>query len=203
MPWLWGLPPDDRRYYPLYAECVELDIPFCLQVGHTGPLRTSETGRPIPYLENVALDFPELRIVTQLAIPATLPANVQVIAGDWRTQKLSDEALRDMVRGSRFVVLPIHDTLQPAGQSACLQAMACGKAVVLSDIAGLWDRRLMRHGENCILVKPGDAEALSRSVRNLLDNPDVAQAIGRAARRTVEDHLNVDTMARAVQELCL
>jgi predicted TIM-barrel fold metal-dependent hydrolase len=63
VPWLWGLPPDDRRYYPLYAECIELDVPFCLQVGHTGPLMTSETGRPIPYLENVALEFPELRIV--------------------------------------------------------------------------------------------------------------------------------------------
>lgn len=63
IPWLWGLPPDDRRYYPLYAECVELDVPFCLQVGHTGPLMTSEPGRPIPYLENVALEFPELRIV--------------------------------------------------------------------------------------------------------------------------------------------
>lgn len=63
VPWLWGWPPDDRRYYPLYAECVELGIPVCTQVGHTGPLRTSETGRPIPYLDNVALDFPELVIV--------------------------------------------------------------------------------------------------------------------------------------------
>jgi uncharacterized protein len=63
IPWLWGLPPDDRRYYPLYAECVELGVPFCLQVGHTGPLRSSEPGRPIPYLDNVALDFPELVIV--------------------------------------------------------------------------------------------------------------------------------------------
>ena len=63
VPWLWGLPPDDRRYYPVYAECVELGVPFCLQVGHTGPLMSSETGRPIPYLENVALEFPELKIV--------------------------------------------------------------------------------------------------------------------------------------------
>ena len=63
VPWVWGLPPDDRRYYPLYAECIELDVPFCLQVGHTGPLMSSEPGRPIPYLENVALEFPELRIV--------------------------------------------------------------------------------------------------------------------------------------------
>ena len=63
LPWLWELPPNDRRYYPLYAECVALDVPFCLQVGHTGPLRGSEVGRPIPYLDDVALDFPELRIV--------------------------------------------------------------------------------------------------------------------------------------------
>lgn len=63
IPWLWDLPPDDRRYYPLYAECVELGIPFCLQVGHTGPLCPSEPGRPIPYLDHVALEFPELMIV--------------------------------------------------------------------------------------------------------------------------------------------
>jgi predicted TIM-barrel fold metal-dependent hydrolase len=63
VPWAWGWPPNDRRYYPLYATCVELGVPFCTQVGHTGPLRTSETGRPIPYLDDVALDFPELVIV--------------------------------------------------------------------------------------------------------------------------------------------
>lgn len=63
VPWLWELPPTDRRYYPLYAACVDLGIPFCTQVGHTGPLRPSETGRPIPYIDQVAIDFPELVIV--------------------------------------------------------------------------------------------------------------------------------------------
>lgn len=63
VPWLWDLPPNDRHYYPLYVACVELGIPFCTQVGHTGPLRRSETGRPIPYLDDVALDFPDLVIV--------------------------------------------------------------------------------------------------------------------------------------------
>ncbi len=73
LPWLWNLPPDDRRYYPLYAECIELNIPFCLQVGHTGPLCPSEPGRPIPYLDHVALEFPELKIVAgHIGFPWTL-----------------------------------------------------------------------------------------------------------------------------------
>src|SRR5205807_8242162 len=63
VPWLWGLPPNDRRYYPLYVACVELGVPFCTQAGHTGPLRSSEPGRPIPYIDDVALEFPELVIV--------------------------------------------------------------------------------------------------------------------------------------------
>lgn len=63
VPWLWNRPPNDRFYFPLYVKCIELDIPFCTQVGHTGPLMPSDTGRPVPYIDEVALVFPELKIV--------------------------------------------------------------------------------------------------------------------------------------------
>ena len=63
LPWLWELPPNDRRYYPVYTACVDEGLPFCTQIGHTGPLRTSEYGRLIPYLEDVLIDFPELVVV--------------------------------------------------------------------------------------------------------------------------------------------
>ena len=62
LPWLWELPPTDRLFYPIYTACCDLGIPFCTQIGHTGPLMSSEVGRPI-YLDRVALDFPELVIV--------------------------------------------------------------------------------------------------------------------------------------------
>jgi uncharacterized protein len=63
IPWLWNRPPNDKLYFPLYVKCIELDVAFCTQVGHTGPLMPSEPGRPVPYLDEVALTFPELRIV--------------------------------------------------------------------------------------------------------------------------------------------
>lgn len=57
-----GLSPNDKHYWPVYLKCVELKVPVCIQVGHTGPLLPSECGRPI-YLDEVALAFPELTIV--------------------------------------------------------------------------------------------------------------------------------------------
>ena len=62
LPWLWSVPPTDRLFYPVYTACCELGVPFCTQIGHTGPLMPSEVGRPI-YLDQVALDFPDLVIV--------------------------------------------------------------------------------------------------------------------------------------------
>ena len=62
LPWLYDLPPTHRRFYPVYATCCELGVPFCTQIGHTGPLMPSDVGRPM-LLDRVALDFPELVIV--------------------------------------------------------------------------------------------------------------------------------------------
>ena len=49
----------------------ELDVTFQTQVGHTGPLYPSDTGRPL-YIDEVALDFPDLRIMCgHIGIPWT------------------------------------------------------------------------------------------------------------------------------------
>jgi predicted TIM-barrel fold metal-dependent hydrolase len=114
IPWLWGLPPNDRRYYPLYAECVELGVPFCTQVGHTGPLRTSETGRPIPYIDDVALDFPELVIVgghigypwtEEMVALARKYENVYIDTSAYTAERYPPELVRYMQGGGRKKVL--------------------------------------------------------------------------------------------------
>ncbi|MFN8557291.1 MAG: amidohydrolase family protein [Dehalococcoidia bacterium] len=65
-PHWFGWPPDDRRYYPFYATCAELDIPVQMQVGQTllylPGVYLQSLGRPIT-LDTVACDFPEIRII--------------------------------------------------------------------------------------------------------------------------------------------
>lgn len=58
----FDIPLHDPKMYPLYAKCVELDIPVSMQVGHVLEAMPSEQARPI-YLDRIACDFPDLKIV--------------------------------------------------------------------------------------------------------------------------------------------
>ena len=58
----WDIAPDDRRMYPCYAKCIELGIPFSMQIGHSLELMPGEAGRPI-YIDKVALDLPDLTFI--------------------------------------------------------------------------------------------------------------------------------------------
>lgn len=58
----FGLPPNAPDWFPFYAKCAELDVPVFSLVGHAAEEMPSEPGRPL-HLEQVALYFPELRIV--------------------------------------------------------------------------------------------------------------------------------------------
>jgi len=55
-------PYNDKIYYPVYAKCVELDIPIIVYVGIPGPRIPGDCQNPM-YLDEVCWFFPELRIV--------------------------------------------------------------------------------------------------------------------------------------------
>jgi predicted TIM-barrel fold metal-dependent hydrolase len=135
LPWLWEAAPTDRRYYPLYATCVELGVPFCTQVGHTGPLRPSETGRPIPYIDQVAIDFPELTIVCghigypwteEMVAVARKHQNVVIDTSAYTSARIPPELIAYMKSGSgRHKVLfgSNHPMISPAKALADLDAL--------------------------------------------------------------------------------
>ena len=75
-----------------------------------------------------------------------------------------------------------------------LEAMASGKPVVASRIAGL--PLVVQHGETGLLTPPGNVPALAAALGALLDDPARAQAMGAAARRRVETELNWDAVAQ-------
>jgi uncharacterized protein len=56
------VPINDKRYYPLYAKCVELDIPIFVCAGIPGP-RVPFAPQRVELIDEVCYDFPELTFV--------------------------------------------------------------------------------------------------------------------------------------------
>ncbi len=61
-PITFGISFNDKKLYPLYIKCIELDIPCCMQVGHSAEPLPSWMGHPMN-VDEVAIDFPELKLV--------------------------------------------------------------------------------------------------------------------------------------------
>ncbi len=77
---------DDRRMYPLYAKCIELDIPVNIHTGVNFSLKSSpDFGRP-DALDRVLCDFPELRVC---ASPPGWPWVMELLSIAWRHANLS------------------------------------------------------------------------------------------------------------------
>jgi predicted TIM-barrel fold metal-dependent hydrolase len=56
------VPVDDPKAYPVYATCVELDLPVIVNAGIAGP-RFPSACQHVERFDQVCFDFPELRIV--------------------------------------------------------------------------------------------------------------------------------------------
>lgn len=68
---------------------------------------------------------------------------------------------------------------------ALLEAMACGLAVLGTDVPGI--REIIRHGENGLLCEP-KAEALAEAIARLLADADLRRRLGAQARKYVLHH---------------
>jgi len=95
-------------------------------------------------------------------------------------------------------VLPSRSEAFP---NAVIEAMAAGLPVVASAVGGLLD--LIEDGRTGLLVAPGDPEALAAALQSLIDAPERAAAIGRAARAEVQQRYSFDRMVSSFEQLYL
>ena len=104
--------------------------------------------------------------------------------------------LRDLYARSRFVVVPLHDLEYDAGVTSVTEAMAMGKAVIVSRSRGQVD--VIRDGVEGLYVPPGNPRALRQAIEQLLSHPDDAQRMGAAGRETVLRRHRLDDYVKRV-----
>ena len=71
-----------------------------------------------------------------------------------------------------------------------LEAGACGRAVIATDIPGC--RMVVRDGENGLIIPAHDTSALVHALESLITNPEKRQSMGRRGREIIEQEFSVN-----------
>jgi len=91
--------------------------------------------------------------------------------------------LNDLIRASRFVVLP--SEWYENSPSVIYESFAFGKSVIGSRIGGIPE--LIEDGENGLLFEPKNVDELAEKIKYLYHHPLLAEKMGIAAREKVEE----------------
>jgi glycosyltransferase involved in cell wall biosynthesis len=83
----------------------------------------------------------------------------------------------------------IQPTLQEAFSQVMAEALWMCKPLIISDVSGATD--VVTDGENGLLIRQSDAEALSTAIQRLAHDPSLRERLGQAGRVYVENFLTV------------
>ncbi len=107
--------------------------------------------------------------------------NVQIVH-----ERISAYAYRALFQQAQLIVVPLRPMVTASGVSTVLEAMAMGKALVVTDSPGIRD--YVAHEATALVVPCGDALAMRAAIGRLLREPDTRARLGTAARGFIERH---------------
>ena len=106
--------------------------------------------------------------------------------------------IKEILSSLDILVLP---SLLEGFPMIILEAMAMAKPIVASDIPGI--REQIIDGKNGILVPIKDPNAMAAAIINILADRKVAENIGLAARKTVDEKFSIERMVAETESLYL
>jgi len=81
---------------------------------------------------------------------------------------------------------------------AVIEAMACGKPVIASNIERL---KYFLNDENSILINPGDREGLKAKILFLYENPEARQELGEKGMRFARENFDIMKVVREYEDV--
>jgi len=191
---LLDIPSDRTEFLPL---CVDADF-FKPQSGTNSYVMSigRDSGRDYGTLIRAfkKIDCP-LRIVCGTKNLRKVPTPKNVIT----MIEIPYNSLRTTYQDAKFIILPIRNYQSLSGQVALLESLAMGKAVIATKCWGTTD--YIEDGKTGFFVEAGNEIDLKRKIDYLLENPDIAETVGRNGRKFVEDECSLSSFSKNVCKL--
>ncbi|MGP9618423.1 glycosyltransferase family 4 protein [Arthrobacter sp. AOP36-A1-22] len=133
-------------------------------------------------------DRPDVEIVVQSRLALSPVKGVEIV------EHMPHGALRDYYRRASAVVLATKPNLHASGMTVSLESASCRTPVVATDTPGM--NEYVLHDKTGYLVPPESPQALAERTLSVLNELDLAAAMGRAAREHVLSNHTTDKMVR-------
>jgi glycosyltransferase involved in cell wall biosynthesis len=105
----------------------------------------------------------------------------------------------DVPKILREIDISVLPSLSESFSNTLLESMAGGLPVVATNVGG--NPELVNDGVNGILVPPSDTAALCRAMTQLLESPELASRLGKAARAKVVREYSLDSVLGQTENL--
>ena len=102
----------------------------------------------------------------------------------------------DVLKALDIFVMP---ALREALGLPVIEAMASGIPVIATSAGGIFS--LIENKKTGVLVQKKDPDALAREIENLLDRPDLAAQLARAAKERVAQQFTIETVAERISRV--
>jgi glycosyltransferase involved in cell wall biosynthesis len=209
-----GAPPERTRTVPYGVDVAAFatapDVPdMRVRLGALpGELLVLAFGRLVEkkgfrYLVEAAARVPGVRVA--IAGEGDLRGELEALARDTRAPlalagALKRDAMAAALRAADVAVVP--SVIDRAGNvdglpNALLEALAAGRPVIASRVAGIPD--VVTDGRDGLLVAPKDVDGLAAALQRLRDDPALRLRLGDAARRTAAETLSWDAAVAAFE----
>lgn len=99
--------------------------------------------------------------------------------------------LAELYCASKMYVHPAHYEGLP---TVVLEAMACGKPVIATEVSGLPD--VINNGINGFLTPPRNPGKLANFIEIILNDDQLADRIGQAARKTIQERFSLEVVTQ-------
>jgi glycosyltransferase involved in cell wall biosynthesis len=188
-----GIDPDRFAYDP-----GEPDKPMLVFVGRIDPLKDIETLLKAFALVRDVVPGVQLRMFGPRQSAAygrrcdSLAAELRLGASAVFEGQIASTA--DAYRSAQVVLLT---SISEGFPFAVLEAMACGRPVVATDVGGVAEAV----GHDGVLVPPRDPVAVAQATITLLGDPELRRSLGHRARQRVTSHFTVSRCVSNYREL--
>ena len=152
----------------------------------------SDLNRNYAFYNKMNINF-NITIITRLKTRG-LNKKIKILSGSKNEPNLTNLDLKNYYNKSKIITIPIKETLQPSGYSVTLQAMACGKPVIMTKIKGLWENSILQNMKNIIFVPPNNHKELQKAIELLLKNQQLREQIAYEARKTAVKFFSLERM---------